>query len=705
MKTRSVLFALTVWGAAGFTGCTQNDAPTPELVDPADRAALAPFGSCDDVMAYVHTQALEQVGPYGLHGEEYWGWGEGDTGAAGGDGGGGTNGDPAGGDGGGSGGGGAPDHSDTNVQEAGVDEPDLVKTDGTRILALADGQLHYVDLASGEPTLRGTVALNPAQLAGEELTWTHYGSEMLVDGDRVVIASHRDAYDLDAKVRDALGYDEDEWYGPLTELLEVDVSDPDAPALVGSLLVQGSYASGRKIDDTARFVVRSYPRGLVFKYPYDFLDESDYDETTWDFEEKAFARAEQLAQAHNEGVVRATDLEDWIPRYAYLDLANPGAALQTGALLDCERTYKANAFAGFGLLSVLTVDLSRGLALQDAVGVFTEGETVYASAESLYVATWPQYENLPEEPGIARTSAEDFEAPEIVSYVHKFDISQPEGATYRASGQVPGHLLDQWAMSEHEGDLRVATTDWGWWSEHTQSYVSVLRERAGTLELIGQVDGIGIDETIFGVRLMGERGYVVTFEPTDPLFTVDLSDPTDPRVVGELQMPGYSAYLHPVDDDLLIGIGRDGEEDGTLNGAGINLFDVSDPANPVRMHHAAFGDGWASSSVEWDHRAFLYWPAERLVVIPVVSYGEWDPATETQDHFAGAVAYRIDPDAGISLAGIIEHEPSMTDEWGWEYGSEIMRSLVIGDELFTMSASGIKGSDLQSLQEAHWVAF
>ncbi len=704
MKSRSVLFAMTLWGAGGFTGCAQNDAPAPEPVDPVTRAALTPFGSCEDVLSYVHDRALEEVGPYGLEGEDYWGWGED---AAGEDGGAVSTGaaDPGDNGGGGDGdGGGAPDHSETNVQEAGVDEPDLVKTDGTRILALTDGQLHYVDLASGEPTLRGTVALDPAQTPSEELGYTHWGAEMLVSGDRVVIASHRDAYYLDVKVRNALGYDGDEWWGPITELLEVDVSNPDAPALVGALMIRGSYASGRKIDDTARFVVRTSPHGLVFKYPYDFLDESDYDETTWDWNERAFELAQEQATAYNQAVVRDTELDDWMPNYVYQDLADPAAALQTGTLVDCERTYKPGAFAGFGLLSVLTVDLSQGLALRDAVGVFTEGETVYASRDSLYVATWPQYENLPE-PGVSRTAADDFEAPEIVSYVHKFDISRPDGADYRASGEVPGHLLDQWAMSEHEGDLRIASTDWGWWNEHTQSYVSVLREQGGELALIGQVGGIGIDESIFGVRLMGDRGYVVTFRQTDPLFTLDLSDPTHPRVVGELQMPGYSAYLHPVDEDLLLGVGRDGEEDGTLNGAGINLFDVSDPANPVRLHHTAFGDGWASSNVEWDHRAFLYWPAEHIVVIPVVSWGEWDPVTETQDYFAGAVAYRIDPQAGISLAGIIEHEPLTEDEWGYSYGAEILRSLVIGDELFTLSASGLKGSDLETMSEAHWLAF
>jgi hypothetical protein len=701
MMTRSVLLPVTMLCALGFSGCAQNDDSSSEPVDGAARVGLLPFASCEDVLAYVHEEAAEQVGPYGFEGDDDWGWGaEGDAQGGGEDGGS----DPAG-DGGGDGGGGngSPDFSETNVQEAGVDEPDVVKTDGERVLALAQGALHYVDMTSGDPVLRGNVALQPTG-AEPEYGYSFYGAEMLVNGDRVIVVASRDIYGLPAPVRTAFGYGDYD-YNSVTQLIEIDVSDPDAPAIVGNLFIEGSYASGRKIDDVARFVVRSFPRGLAFKYPYDFLQEEDYSEVDYDWDEAAYAAAERQAEIYNQSIVKETTLDHWLPRFVYEDLRPGAAAPQVGRLVDCERAYKPGAFAGFGMLSVLTVDLDAGLALGDAVGVFSEGETVYASTEGLYVATWPQYENLPE-PGVSRTDDTQFQAPEILSYVHKFDISDPTRAEYRASGAVPGHLLDQWAMSEHAGDLRVATTDWGWWNDHSQSYVSVLRERGSQLELIGQVDGIGIDEQIFGVRLMGDKGYVVTFEQTDPLFTLDLSEPTDPRVVGELEMPGYSAYLHPIDDDTLIGIGREGDEDGVLSGAGINLFDVSDPANPVRLHHATFGDGWASSSVEWDHRAFLYWPAEHLVVIPVVSWGEWDEATQTQDYFAGAVAYRVDAESGISLAGIIENEPlTIEDEWGYSYGGEIQRALVVGDELLTLSESGLQATEMQGMTQTHWLPF
>jgi hypothetical protein len=697
--SRSVLFCMTVASAAAFTGCT-NEMPAPEPVE-VDRVGLLPFASCDDVLEFVHEEALEKVGPYGFQSEGSF-WGEGD--AAGEDGGGDTGaaGDSGGGDdgGGAQGGGDAPEFSGTNVQELGVDEPDLVKTDGTRILAIAQGRLHYVDLSGDAPAVTGSVQLLEID---PEYGW-YGGNEMLVHGDRAVVIARRSAWDLGADLRAALGYGDEDW-SSITQLIEIDLSDATAPRVVGNLWLEGDYVSGRKIDATARFVLRSFPRNLRFKSPWDFLDEGDisYDEYGYEgYDEEAYAAAERQATAHNQAIVRATALEHWMPRAVIEDPASGEPTVVR--LVDCERAFEPGTFAGLGMLSVLTVDMARPLALGDAVGVFSEGETVYASQDSLYVATWPQYLNLPDgEPD--RVGEEEQPDPSIVSYVHKFDIRDPEKAEYRASGEVPGHLLDQWAMSEHEGDLRVASTDWGWWSEGSQSFVSVLRERGRSLELVGQVGGIGRDEQIFGVRFIGPTGYVVTFRQTDPLFTVDLRNPEEPTVVGELHIPGYSAYLHPLAPGILLGVGRDGDEEGNLGGAALSIFDVSDPAQPLRLHQAAFGDGWASSTVEWDHRAFLYWAPEKIVVVPVTSWGEWDEETQTQDYFAGAVAYRVDPELGISLAGIIEHDPLTEDEWGWSWGGEIQRSLVVGEDLFTMSESGLKSSTMDAMVETGWLPF
>ena len=682
---RFPLIALSL--AALATGCDNGgDAPyTPEAID---RAVLVHFESCEDLVDYAHYQALDQVGPYGLEGEHGWGWGweEGDTGAAGEDGGG----EPVpNGDDGvdqGAGDGGAPDVSGTNVQELGVDEPDIVKTDGNRILALAQGSLHYVDV-TGEPTLAGSLSV----VVGNDEYYWYDAAEMLVQGDRVLLSVHRGAWDLPTEIRESLGLTEED-YMPVVQLTEIDVSDPANMRVVSSLYVEGGYVSARLHDRTARVVLSSQIHALRFKYPWDFLDENDVvvDEQFGGYDELAYARAEAEAEAYNRAVVLETDLDTWVPAYVF---QRPGKELQQGQLIDCQRMMRPGTHAGLGTLSVLTIDMDAPLALGDAVGLFSEGQTVYASPESLYVATRPFVEEGQDPAGDPTFS--------FSSYVHKFDISKEEAAHYVASGEVPGYLLSQWAMSEHEGDLRVASTDWGW-GDGSESYVSVLRESGNRLELLGQVGGLGKGEQIYAVRFIGDTGYVVTFRQIDPLYTIDLRDPAAPAMVGELKINGYSAYLHPVGDGLLLGVGQDGTDDGQLLGTQVSLFDVSDPANPTVLSQQSLGE-WGSSEVELDHHAFLYWGPEQLAVFPVQTWG-WDEDTGTETSFSGAVAYRIDPDSGIELVGTIEHDQAGVGQ-DWWYGSNIRRSMVIGDQLYTMSHEGLQRNALADLGASGWVEF
>lgn len=682
---RSALAALSL--VALTTGCV-GDEEAPYSPESVDRAVLVHFQSCEDVLSYARYQAMEQVGPYGFDGINGWeqdlGGGEDgggvDVPAGGEDDGGGTGGDP---------GNGSPEYSGTNVQELGVDEPDIVKTDGNRILALAQGSLHYIEVTAEGPSKTSSL---PILESVDEYYW-YDGAEMLVHGDRVLVMVSRGAWELPAKVRESLGIGEDE-YRPIVELVEVDVSDPSALQLVSSLYVEGSYVSGRLHDDVARVVLSTHAQSLPFKYPWDFLDESDIvvDEWTGGWDEVAYARAEAEAEAYNRRIVQETELGDWIPAYVLQQHAT--GETRSGTLVDCQRMMRPGTFAGLSTLTVLTVDLGEALGLGDAVGLFSEGETVYASPENLYVATRPFIEEGEE---VVPGDDPDFR---YASYVHKFDITSDEAAHYVASGEVPGYLLSQWAMSEHEGDLRVATTEWGWSSE-SESYVTVLRESGQSLEVIGQVDGLGRGEQIYAVRFIDDTGYVVTFRQIDPLYTIDLRDPAAPAMVGELKIEGYSAYLHPVGEDLLLGVGRDGTADGQVLGTQVSLFDVSDPANPEAVYQETFGD-WSNSEVEFDHRAFLWWGPENLAVFPVSAWS-YDEQTGTEEYFSGAVAYRVDPQVGISLVGTVEHPSEMVDEW-W-YGNDIRRALVIGEKLFTMSSEGVLRSNLADLADDGWAGF
>ncbi len=290
---------------------------------------------------------------------------------------------------------------------------------------------------------------------------------------------------------------------------------------------------------------------------------------------------------------------------------------------------------------------------------------------------------------------------------------------YEASGTVPGWLLGstgmaQYALSEWNGALRVATTTdgafAGWSGQPPQSAVYVLKQVGNVLVTIGKVGGLGQGEQIYAVRFAGPVGYVVTFRQTDPLYTLDLSDPAQPRVAGELLLSGYSAYLAPIDSTHLIGVGQDANAQGQTQGTQISLFDVSDLAAPVRLavYHVKFGH----SEAEFDPHAFLYWPASRLLVIPVqlpsavtpqpvpgsgaVPQGGQVPLWPVSE----AVVLHVG-DHAITELGTITH-PMVP---GISVAGQIRRSLVVGGALWTLSDTGLKANELTTLTPLGWVPF
>ena len=217
----------------------------------------------------------------------------------------------------------------------------------------------------------------------------------------------------------------------------------------------------------------------------------------------------------------------------------------------------------------------------------------------------------------------------------------------------------------------------------------------------------------------------MTFRETDPLYTIDLADPTDPTVTGELKITGYSAYLHPMGDDLLLGVGQDADERGMTKGTQLSLFDVSDPADPQRIDQVMLADG--SSEVEYDHHAFLHWPATGLTVVPFQRWS-YDEKTGHDDIDSGALAFTVSRTDGIAASGTLSHLPHLRrevdpalgpferdvdgndilpQEWVWEWGWQgaITRSMVRGDRLLTLSQAGLATHDLDTLEDRGWYRF
>jgi hypothetical protein len=341
------------------------------------------------------------------------------------------------------------------------------------------------------------------------------------------------------------------------------------------------------------------------------------------------------------------------------------------------------------MLTILTIDLDRGLLAVDSDPLMADARVVYGSERSLYAATqkWIDPTTRPERLPTSESTV-----------IHRFDASDPDSTRLLSSGEVPGYLLNQFSLSEHDGRLRVATTSRPIWWEggpprtSSQSTVTVLADRDGALVPVGRVSGLGEGEQIYSVRFLGDTGYVVTFRQIDPLFVIDLSRPEAPRVAGKLELRGYSAYLHPVGDGLLLGIGQDVAPAGNEpSGTQIELFDVGDPRAPRLLARTTLGGG-SSSEVQYDHHAFLFWPPAKLAVLPL------QLAAGSGQGFAGAIGYRLDR-SGIAEVGRVAHDA--------QGGSApaIRRSIVIGERLFTVSDAGVMSSSLATLGRQAFVAF
>ena len=357
--------------------------------------------------------------------------------------------------------------------------------------------------------------------------------------------------------------------------------------------------------------------------------------------------------------VRRTRTRAWLPSAVVRD-RRKGTARRR-ALVRCRQVRRTRSFSGLGTLTVLTIDMERGLPAVDADALMIDGDTVYASQDRLYVGSQRWLE-----PDAGRAEILD----ESATGLHAFSTEKAGETSYVGCGEVPGYLLNQWSLSEHEGTLRVATTSMPPWNSaaRSSSAVRTLQERDGRLVQVGEVGGLGKGERIYAVRYIGDTGFVVTFRQVDPLYTLDLSDPAKPRVVGELKVPGYSAYLHPLGDGLLLGVGQDATAEGRRTGVQVSLFDVSDLAEPVRLDQYAVGSGsW--TAVEGDHKAFLWWAPEKLAMLPVVRYD----FTTGDTRFAGSLALRVDRSGIRSVAGIAhparrrlpDARPS-TARWSWD---------------------------------------
>ena len=644
-------------------GCTGDPKPTPtgsprDTVVPAGAFRLVAFDTCQDALTDLKQAAKEYVGPYGWGtGREYLAKGAMP----------GTEDSRAMAEAGGAPAARAPgaagtEYSGTNTHEAGVDEPDLVKTDGHRIVTITRGVLRVVDPATR--TVTGTLDLTTD--GPDTIHWN--SPDLLLSGDHALVLT-REAYrggrglavPESGQGRPGVGpAGPDHIVGP--RLLLVDLSG--SPRLLGSYTMDGSLVDARQVGATARVVVRSAPR-LVFPYSERGTD------------------AQRLAA--NKAIVDKARLDDWLPRYA----STTDGRTERGRV-ECGSVSRPDKYTGVSMLTVLTFDLgAQKLGDGQPVTVVADGDTVYSNGPSLYVANDQRWRvmPMPMEGGTRRQP----QSRDVATEIYKFDTSGSDRPRYVAAGSVPGYLINQYALSEWDGHLRAATTSVdngapGRFRTAPESAVYILRQDGERLVPTGHVGGLGKGERIYAVRFDGPIGYVVTFRQTDPLYTVDLSDPARPEVAGELKITGYSAYLHPVGGGRLIGIGQEASARGRVQGTQISLFDVSDLDHPDRL--AQYQVENSNSEAEYDPHAFLYWPADRLLVVPLTVY---QPVARAKPGAGAALVLRVG-DSKLTEVGMVTQQVGM-----------IRRTLVVNGELWTASDSGLQVSSMSTLDNVAWI--
>ena len=518
----------------------------------------------------------------------------------------------------------------TNNQEAGVDELDRIEVDRAGRFYVLDGR-HLV-VAQGSP------ASALAEIGHLELTdaGDPVGLTLDEDNSRLVIAVNRIAPSPVARSGFiAPGH----LYEPVTELLFVDVSEPSDPVLSGRLAVEGHHLALRRVGGRVHLVTHfnpAMPASIREDAPLQALHEQYLAAPAGTA--AATALAEDI-EARIVGLLADVPVGDFLPERWQASADEPYEAAAAG---DCTGVALPDVPMRFALTSVTSVDTDGG---ENATLSLTNNAwQVYASSDHVY---------------LTQTSGgwwwDERQRQQTVLY----RIAIGEGApVFRSHGMVDGWAESAFQLSEHEGFLRVATSRNEFdpaadaWVQDNHLHV-LEDDGAGNLVTVGAVTGYAPGERIFSARFMGDRGFVVTFRQIDPLFAFDLSDPRDPRLLGEVEIPGVSTYLHPIDESHLLTIGINGDDTGLDWQMRLQIFDVQDLTRPRLLHALVpdFGAGtYAWSLAVYDHLAFNYFPAAGLLTIPVQYWGE-----SPDSHFSGFASFGVSTQDGLTDLGRMDH--------------------------------------------------
>ncbi|MFA4891663.1 MAG: beta-propeller domain-containing protein, partial [Candidatus Gracilibacteria bacterium] len=515
-------------------------------------------------------------------------------------------------------------------------------------------------------TVRIVEAYPPTSMAEvESVTFANayfYPSEMYVDGDQLIVIGNTSDY-MGYFLEDA----GDQVYTEMVEVYIFDISDRSNAVLERQLAFEGYYSTSRKVDDMLYVVTNKY-----MDYWVDWSELED---------------------------------EEILPLYA--DTGEDEVLTACG----CSDVMFVPGAETSDYMVVTGIPLDDVTSEVETEVVLGYSGAVYASRDNLYV-TEPYYSS-------AFWNAWDGVWTDE-TIIHKIRLGQNNMA-YLGSGIVPGRTLNQFSMDENDGYFRIATTQGSTWDE-TNPSTNNLYILDGDLTVAGKVEGLAPGEEIYSARFIGDRAYMVTFKTVDPLFVIDVEDPKAPKVLGELKIPGYSDYLHPYDEDHLIGFGLDtdafteeemeemGMEGAWFQGIKLAMFDVTDVANPQELHKVVIGDRGTYSELSWNHKALLFDKDKGIIAFPITvaeipqdvkDFGvdNWVYGDYT---FQGAYIYDVSVEDGFELRGTITHYDNFDAEYNYQYDYTkwVDRILYIGNYFYTVSQTMVKANEMEDLSEA-----
>lgn len=684
----------------------------------------------------------------------------------------------------------ASSYSETNVQVKGVDEADIVKTDGSSLFLVHGRALKVIKAW-------------PADQLAETSTTDIEGdpSEMFVANGKAVVYSTVNGADVFAAagvqpknnyqefypmggggvaVADARGGAEPAYpspypssgpYIPLTKITVLDVS-VSPPVVTREVYFEGHYLDSRRVGSNVRTVLQNPAHGPklvhgiyeLYAPPSDTSAGSSSSSTggvttsptpTVQYPQtgrESIAALEKL-RSNNIAIIDASQLSDWLP-YTFV---KDGSQIRAQTIA-CEDFYVPTVGSTeAGMTEIASLDLASPGALPKETAVLGHAETVYGSADTLYLAAnaWVEPPFAWSDPGgpvsggssSGGVSVEPAPAPgpapvgtasirprangptgTVYAYpankthLHKFEFaSDPTFPNYVASGTVLGSVKDQFSLDDKDGFLRIATTERRMYVDGQGRYVPadsgdpaqttvtrpnnanrlfVLASHGPWLDVVGDAGDLAPNEQIYSVRFVGPRGYVTTFRRVDPLFVFDLSQPAHPQKLAELKIPGFSEYMHPLDDNHLLTIGRDATVTGRAQGLQLRIFDVTNGAKPAIVQEYTYASSvYGSSEAEYDHKAFTYFADKQLLAFPY-----WAQTSTTGSMRSSLEVFKVDASVGFTKVGSIDHSSLVSQNpngyYCGYYSPQVRRGVFLENWVFSISYGGVIAKDASNMAAA-----